>query len=372
MKRNSFKNRIAAYGRILVLLLLFVGWQDLSAQCLGNCYDGKGEIRYQTGNHYKGFFKDSLPHGRGLLYLKSGSRFEGYFKAGKLLEGNYYYYNGDVYKGQFKNNKRHGLGRLMTAKGQAYEGYWEKGKFRVRAPYKGAGLGETYILVVSVNGDLQYTDEDAALFQKIAKEHWEVPAAHIIHLADEQATKQRVKQAATKLFAPRFSADRVIFYFSGHGMEKGLHLHDGLLSFDDLKDFFRNTLALEKWCIIDACHAASVTDAEREEMYNLQGVAVQPVETEEEPSKEVGAEVVLFFSARPEQFSTEAQHLKQGVFTYALNKALTAESDENDDKIITLTEWFKATQALMQEMGSIHNPVMRGQFSSQLPVLHLN
>lgn len=363
--------RIELKYALLCFLLLYLSERGF-AQCEGNCYDGKGELHYTTGNVYKGFFKDSLPNGQGLLYLKSGSRFEGYFEQGKLKEGNYYYYNGDVYKGEFENNKRHGLGRLITAEGDAFEGRWKQGKLRTRAPYGGNDLGKTYVLAVSVNGSLQYTDEDAQLFQKIAEEYWKVPSDHIIHLADSNATQKNVERAAALLFSKCFSADRIIFYFSGHGSTGGIYLQDGLFTSEELKSLLRNTLALDKWCIIDACHAESLSEQEHETLYNLNGVAIPAEETNTASSKQVGAQVILFFSSRTEELTAEALSLQQGLFTHALHKALSSQSDSNNDQMITIAEWFKATQAIMQTMNCPHNPVMRGQFSAYYPVLDLH
>jgi hypothetical protein len=140
--------------------------------------EGKGKVYFKDEAgfaHYKGDFKNSEMHGRGVLVLANKSRVEGDFKNDQmngyikatLADGGSYegevknnlphgeghqikpeaeeYFgdfvdgnregqgtlllsNGDIYKGQFKNNLPEGTGSLRTVQGDHYEGPFKAGK----------------------------------------------------------------------------------------------------------------------------------------------------------------------------------------------------------------------------------------------------
>ena len=105
---------------------------------------------------YKGYLKDELFDGFGILYSRNGTKiFEGYWKKGKYNgkgtlfydngniqyegewednnkngKGSLYYDNGIIqYEGEWKDNKRNGKGTLFFKNGKKkYEGYWKNDK----------------------------------------------------------------------------------------------------------------------------------------------------------------------------------------------------------------------------------------------------
>lgn len=62
--------------------------------------------KYSNGDVYSGCFKDGSRHGRGKLFLASGSYFEGYFSKGMLFKGKYYFVNGNIYVNIIKSIRK--------------------------------------------------------------------------------------------------------------------------------------------------------------------------------------------------------------------------------------------------------------------------
>jgi len=100
---------------------------------------------------YVGEIADSIPSGKGALYLPNGfyegefknGKFNGkgkrlYFEKGKLVgefkdnkahgQGIYTYLDGAKYVGEYKLGKKHGQGTLTWPNGSEYVGYWKFGK----------------------------------------------------------------------------------------------------------------------------------------------------------------------------------------------------------------------------------------------------
>ncbi|XP_048366874.1 ALS2 C-terminal-like protein isoform X2 [Sphaerodactylus townsendi] len=105
--------------------------------CLGKPH-GKGTLMWPNGRNYVGDFKEGLEHGFGICLIPcaSGDCYDCYkchWQEGKMSGyGICEYGNEMVYKGYFKDNLRHGFGILenpSSAKGPfKYTGHWENGK----------------------------------------------------------------------------------------------------------------------------------------------------------------------------------------------------------------------------------------------------
>ena len=77
-------------------------------------------IYYESGNYYKGEWKNGLKHGKGILYYENGSiLYDGYFIQDKFEgKGNYYYEDSNYYIEKWKNKKD----EIIYAKGKLYDG----------------------------------------------------------------------------------------------------------------------------------------------------------------------------------------------------------------------------------------------------------
>jgi len=83
----------------------------------GDCINGKGEIVYIDGSHYRGYFRDSKPHGQGIFT----------------------YPNQEKYEGSFKNGVPHGRGILYQQDGSTQKGHWMDGEFIGNEPQPEVG-----------------------------------------------------------------------------------------------------------------------------------------------------------------------------------------------------------------------------------------
>ena len=93
-------------------------------------YNGEGEIKYKSGDMYKGEWKDGKKEGKGIYIYYNDKKFEGIFKEDKIFEGNgyIYYENGDIYNGEIKNGMKNGKGKIIYYNNNKYEGEWKNDK----------------------------------------------------------------------------------------------------------------------------------------------------------------------------------------------------------------------------------------------------
>ncbi len=89
------------------LLALVLYGTSADAQCLsGNCRDGYGKFKYESGDLYIGQFEAHKSHGQGLCVYTSGIKYVGTWKGGKIEgEGRMYLQDGSIKAGIWKNNK---------------------------------------------------------------------------------------------------------------------------------------------------------------------------------------------------------------------------------------------------------------------------
>lgn len=80
---------------------------------------GVGMEKYaDTGDEYRGEFRDGKPHGYGHYNYCNGTVYKGYFKDGhKHGRGRLRMHNGHSYIGEFKNDVKDGRGCFIWASG---------------------------------------------------------------------------------------------------------------------------------------------------------------------------------------------------------------------------------------------------------------
>mmetsp|Transcript_67941 Transcript_67941/g.100803 ORF Transcript_67941/g.100803 Transcript_67941/m.100803 type:complete len:509 (-) Transcript_67941:81-1607(-) len=105
---------------------------------------GKGELRWENGDTFRGLFADGLRCGPGTLKLHDGSSYEGNWKNDQYDGyGVRKFPNGYIYAGMFQNGRFYGHGRCDFPNGDSYEGDWIDGLME--------GLGK---YIHKVNGDI--------------------------------------------------------------------------------------------------------------------------------------------------------------------------------------------------------------------------
>lgn len=230
----------------------------------------------------------------------------------------------------------------------------------------------TYAVVVGVadyeimddrTGDLKYADSDATQFSNFLKSAsgGKVPAQNIILLRNKAATEASILQSM-QIFQKAGPNDRIIFYFSGHGLEKAFVPYDvkqnnakSLLTHAEVKTAFKASKATTKLIIADACMSGSMKSKE------------VPVSVEKVVKEFDKLNVAMILSSRSEQTSMEMMRIKGGLFTFYLLNGLNGKADKNQDKKVTIKELFTYMSPRVKKSASNGQaPVFAGKFSDDL------
>lgn len=236
--------------------------------------------------------------------------------------------------------------------------------------------GQTYAVLVGVSdyknlsdktGDLQFADRDAkqVLAFLRSKIGGNVPAGNIQLLTNQQATRSGIEKAVMS-FAKAKSGDRVLFYFSGHGLTDSFAPYDAqsgrvstMLTHQAIKAAFRHSSASTKLCIIDACLSGSMTQPK-------QGTPARLSSTNDKGN------VAMLLASRSTQYAIESRRLTGGTFTHYLLLGLGGRADRNDDQVVTIHELhqYVAPQVRRATRGR-QTPVFYGRFSDNLALTYL-
>lgn len=190
----------------------------------------------------------------------------------------------------------------------------------------------TFVLATGVsnygneNANLSQTTKDAKRF----KEVMETQTKDITLLTSKYVTRANVLEKLRAIANRAQKGDRIIFFYSGHGMPGALCGYDQAISYDDIINVLSGSAASEKICFIDACHAGTMANAGDRSW---------------EKGVKAGKDMAFFVSCRGDEYSSESPIVGAGYFTQALLKGLRGKSDKNADRKITLIELFKYIHA---------------------------
>ncbi len=239
--------------------------------------------------------------------------------------------------------------------------------------------------------DLRYADDDAQTFARFlaSPEGGSIPEERLFMHIDEDADHTSVHETIKNVFSSAGKEDGIIFYFSGHGSPSAFVLHDygkpsvymengqamqavsktkGLLSHRYLNYMIDNSNAKYKYCIIDACHSASMLETKSKSIAELSQLKSFYAELDKTRSGSV-----YILSSMEDEVSYENRvsqvNLRGGYFTYFLIKGIRGEADYNGDRIVTVVEAFdyckKGVMAVTKEK---QNPAISGQYSFNMPI----
>lgn len=236
---------------------------------------------------------------------------------------------------------------------------------------------KTYAVVVGIadykrlsnrTGDLRFADRDARRFAAFlqSKIGGQVATSQLRLLTNRQATQAAIRQALT-LFQRATSADRVIFYFSGHGLPDSFVPYDGspgliqsYLPHSAIKQAFFRSGANTKLCIADACLSGSMT----------RQTAVSPTRAVINDLPHSG-NVAMLLASRSTESAVEAGRLEGGAFTHYLLDGLAGRADQNRDHLVTIHELHRYVSPRVRSLTKGRQaPVFFGHFSDQLVVSH--
>lgn len=188
----------------------------------------------------------------------------------------------------------------------------------------------TYALVIGVSNygneenNLAQTTKDAKAFKEVML----TQTKDVTLLTSKYANKSNIMAKLKNICSTAKSSDRIVFYYSGHGMSGGIYCYDGLISYTELVNALSKSSAKYKICFIDACHAGTAASA-------TQGG--KTVET----AVKGQSDQIFFVGCRSDEYSFENPWVGAGFFTQALIKGMRGKSDTNADKKITVLELFK-------------------------------
>ncbi|MBD2699297.1 caspase family protein [Spirosoma sp. BT702] len=245
---------------------------------------------------------------------------------------------------------------------------------------KTVSQGRTFAVVVGVsdyqalsyaNGDLRFADQDAQQVVDFlqSKEGGNVPISQIRFLRNHNATQASIRQALT-LFQQAEPGDRVIFYFSGHGMPDSFVPYDNLpgdahklVTHADIKAAFHASKASTKLCIADACLSGRMTRRQTTPASVLKTLA-QTISNEKN--------VAMILASRSTQGAVESRQLAGGAFTYFMLKGLKGSADQDGNQIVTIRELHQYVAPRVKKITRGHQtPVFYGRFSDDLPLAYL-
>lgn len=237
----------------------------------------------------------------------------------------------------------------------------------------------TYAVIIGVAdyksaaaSDLLFASNDAQLFSDFLKSPagGNVPADHICLLKNEEATKNNIIYQTKILFRQASSEDRVILYFSGHGMSGYVLPYDAMplgsnwLSYEEIKELFRTSSAKTKLLFADACFAGgfknsmSGNNSSNSNTHTVKGTA--------------DTDIAIMLSCSDNETSIESPYLRQGAFSYFLIKGLKGEADRDGTGKITIQELFyyvyNHTTSYAKARQTSQTPKLFGNFDLRLIV----
>jgi len=193
----------------------------------------------------------------------------------------------------------------------------------------GIDAQRTFVLLTGVSnyggteGNLHNTTKDVKELAVVFKNQ----NASVTTLTSRYANVDNIKQKLNAIITVAKPEDKIIFYFSGHGMPGAFCTYqNNHFPYTDLIDILSAAKTNKVFCFIDACMSGSVAEAG--------GGSYAWGQT--------SASKMLTFcmSSRADEYSLENLWLGNGYFTQAMIKGLRGMADANGDKKITLMELY--------------------------------
>ncbi|MDX2022805.1 MAG: caspase family protein [Deltaproteobacteria bacterium] len=202
-----------------------------------------------------------------------------------------------------------------------------------------------YALIIGANlgasneVPLRYAVRDAVRVGQALKSVGGFLSENVIVL--EQPTADRVRDALRRLnhrIRLEVSAARrsvVLVFFSGHGDHLSLHLGNGRLSWDELREGTVSSSANVRLLFVDACRSGVATRVK----------GIKPIAPFAMPPDQEGMPegFVIFSSAAEGEDAQESDALQASFFTHHLISALHGAADVNGDGRIGLSEAYTYT-----------------------------
>jgi hypothetical protein len=185
---------------------------------------------------------------------------------------------------------------------------------------------------------LQYAESDARRMRDLLVELGGFDPDRILLLlgktkAEMEGALQQVRGRIAEATS-RGDQALLLFYFSGHGGQGGLHLGNSALDLEKLRDDLKATGAAVVVGIVDACHSGRVGRAKG-------GVPDEAFDVTlfDEPTPRG---TVMIASSLDDELSQESPQLRGSLFTHYLISALRGEADYDSDGRVTVREAYRS------------------------------
>lgn len=194
--------------------------------------------------------------------------------------------------------------------------------------FAGIANGRTYALILGVSNyqdenSVQWTTASAKKFAELMKK----ATKDVSILTSRNVNTTNVMSKLNAIAKQAQKGDKIVLFYSGHGLEGGLYMFDGVLTYDEIISALSASKATEKYCFIEACHSGSVAGS-------------QP-NSEKWQSKAKTNNIAFFTGCRPDESSYVDPIIGAGVFSQGLIKGLRGKADKNRDKQISVLELFE-------------------------------
>lgn len=182
---------------------------------------------------------------------------------------------------------------------------------------------------------LRFAQRDATRVAQVLREIGAVQKSDLYLLLEQDAdTVRQAFAEAEKQAAQSDGATIILFYYSGHADESGLHLGPTALPWSEIRKHLDESKASLRIALVDACQSGSLT--------NAKGFSLAP--KLEAPDIESSG-TALMVSAESTEAAQESLDLGGSFFTHYLVSALRGAADANKDHRITLAEAHSYTTA---------------------------
>jgi hypothetical protein len=222
-----------------------------------------------------------------------------------------------------------------------------------------AEASSTWAVIIAVQThdnprfNLDFTTNDAAKLKEILVQRGGVLLDHILMLMDDSPAKLQPRLENLQRELPKFlnqaqAGDRLIVFFSGHGVPHGEQIclvpknfdpgkpAETGLSASELRSLLSACAARVKLLILDCCHAGGARDMDSPSL---------PAETlAKSITRERVDGCIVLASCRSDEKSREWPERKHGVFTYWLCRALEGGADTDGNGTVTADEVYQYTQ----------------------------
>lgn len=200
---------------------------------------------------------------------------------------------------------------------------------------------KTYAIITGVSNyegtanDLTQSTKDAKSLASLYKSK----GATVVLLTSQNATRANVIAAIRKVRNIATSNDRIVFSYSGHGMENIICTYvstsSQMLSYNELFRELDQCPAKDIVCYIDACYSGTAAN----NMHSKNFVSAN--EKAWENIMKSNPRYIVYLSSRSSETSSESPLVGSGLMTNGIMKGLRGKADSDGDKNITAIELFK-------------------------------